>query len=104
MDDPVAILAAVLEDHGITQADFAIEAGVAPATVNRWIKGRSKLTSRRLSQALEDAGVDPEAYGLRPVGLPSRRTSSVAERGDPAWVARLDRKLDTIIDLLEHRR
>lgn len=80
--DTVAILEAVLRDHGVSQSVFADEIGVNAATVNRWMNRRTGLTEARLADALHAAGIDPASYGLKPVGLPAHRQRRELEQVD----------------------
>lgn len=107
--DAPDVLKRVMDDAAFdTQADFAAAIGMSPGQVNRWLTGAANPPERRLRMAIEQVGLLPEDYGLRPSRA---RLAAVAQpvldagpSAEPPWARDLGRKLDHIIDLLEHRR
>lgn len=69
--------------------DLSVHGAVPIDTLRKWLSGTSNPTERRLSDVIARAGGDPTEFGLRPAAADSAL--------EPAWVARLEEKLDRII-------
>lgn len=97
-------LRAIREDRGLTQMQLAVQAGVGIASVQRLEKGDPSVGWGIAAKVGEALSVDPTAfysgYDL-PASLRKQAGEAIAA---PEWARDLGRKLDHIIDLLEHRR
>lgn len=105
--DPQDVLRRLMTDAGIeTQAELAEVVGVSPNQVNRWLRGRANPPVRQLRRVIEQVGLNPADYGLRPA---LRRVDAAFSADEPpAWfssaVAEINEKLDRLIRAEERRR
>jgi transcriptional regulator with XRE-family HTH domain len=94
--DAKAILETLMERKSWDAQELASQSGVPFDTLRKWLKETTNPSVRRLSELVNDIGEDPTEFGLLAVGT---RASAEA----PPWADDMNAKLDTIIDLLEHR-
>lgn len=97
------LIARALEDNpGWKQQSVAHATGLDAALISRWYVGGTNPPERKVAIAARALGYDPGEFGI----TDPRALSEVAHSTGPApeWARDLGRKLDHIIDLLEHNR
>lgn len=106
--DTSDVIQRVLADTGLSIAELSFHAGKHPATVERWLNGKTKPNERTVAQALRAINVDPADYGVREPSTMIRPampgTAPPATGADPPstleMLARIEAKLDEVLRLL----
>lgn len=83
--DASTALRQLLEDHDLTQEQFARANEMGIATVNRWVNGKVRVSERKLARAIAAVGIDPADYGIEVVA--TRITPSTGITNDDVLAA-----------------
>lgn len=104
--DTCDVIQRVLADTGLSIAEFAFHAGKHPATVERWLNGKTTPNERTVAQALRSVGIEPSEYAVREPATMVRPAPAAAPAATPAMahvaetLVRIEAKLDEALRLL----